>query len=38
MIRVAFKCSGDLFFEVVDDNEIGEEWQDIFDFEKAGVF
>ena len=35
--RVALEGGADLFFEVVDDDEVGEERQDVFDLEQLGV-
>jgi hypothetical protein len=36
--RVSLECVGDLLLEVVDDNEVGEERQDIFNLEQVCVF
>ena len=35
--RVAFERGANLLLEVVDDNEVGEEWEDVFYLEQIGV-
>lgn len=35
---VVFKSSADLFFEVVNDDEIREKWDEVFDFEEITTF
>lgn len=34
---VALECGTDLFFEIIDNDKVGEEWQNVFDREQVGA-
>lgn len=36
--RVILESVANLVFEVIDNDKVGEKWQDVFDFEQVGTF